>query len=105
MNSKLTVIKNGIIYKRKELIYFYKGVKIIHYKGGLYTILGQGTHSETGEDVIIYQNDADNRIWVRPLTMFHDLVEYKGDVVNRFDALDYVCKVDDLKEDLPRYYQ
>lgn len=105
MNSKLTVIKNGIVYKRKDITSFKLGMKMIHYKGGVYTVLHQGTHSETGEDVIIYRNDADNRIWVRPLTMFYDSVEYDGDVVNRFDALDYVCKVEDLKEDLPRYYQ
>jgi len=59
--------------------------KIKHYKGGIYTFLGIGTESETGDEVGIYRNDKDNRIWVRPIDMFYEEVKYKGDWVQRFE--------------------
>lgn len=61
-----------------------KGTKLKHYKGGRYTVIDQGTHSETLEDMIIYQNDVDKKIWIRPLQMFYEEVEYKGEYVSRF---------------------
>jgi len=94
------ITKREITYQIKEITGFYNGMKMMHYKGGLYTVLSQGTHSETGEDVVIYQNDADKRIWVRPLVMFYDYVDYKDKTVPRFVKLE-------IEEDvqLPRHYQ
>jgi len=45
-----------------------------HYKkGDRYTVLDFAKHSETQEDMIIYQAEYGNRaIWVRPLNMWND---------------------------------
>jgi hypothetical protein len=64
-----------------------KGTKLVHYKGGKYTVLDQGTHSETLEDMIIYQNDKDKKVWIRPLQMFYEEVEFKGEIVPRFKEI------------------
>jgi hypothetical protein len=63
------------------------GTKLQHYKGGKYTVLGEGTHSETLEDMVIYQNDKDKKVWIRPLQMFYEEVEYKGETVPRFKKI------------------
>jgi hypothetical protein len=64
-----------------------KGRKLRHYKGGRYTVIGQGAHSETLEDMIIYQNDKDKKVWIRPLQMFYETVEFKGETVMRFEVV------------------
>lgn len=84
----------------KEINNIHEGMKVIHYKGGIYTILHQGTHSETGEDMIIYQNDADKRIWIRPLQMFYETVEVKGEDEFRFMEVELYEEIE-----LPKHYQ
>lgn len=64
-----------------------RGVKLQHYKGGKYTVLNIGTHSETLEEVVIYQNDADRKVWVRAISMFYEDVEFKGEWVPRFKVI------------------
>ncbi|MBN2095191.1 MAG: DUF1653 domain-containing protein [Candidatus Aenigmarchaeota archaeon] len=62
-----------------------------HYKGNFYEVLGTGRHSETLEEVVIYQAEYDskefgnNAIWVRPKEMFLELVEVNGKKVPRFE--------------------
>ena len=46
-----------------------------HYKGGLYTVLGTATHSETGEDMVIYKSEETGKTWVRPLSIWLSLTE------------------------------
>lgn len=42
-----------------------------HYKGQNYQVLGVGRHSETLEEVVVYQSlYGDYGLWVRPLEMF-----------------------------------
>ena len=41
-----------------------------HYKGGLYTVLCVGRHSETEEWLVTYRCDAQGTYWVRPLDMW-----------------------------------
>lgn len=67
---------------------FEKGTKLKHYKGGLYTVIAVATESETGNEVIVYQNDADKRIWVRPIDMFYEDVYYKFESVARFIVIE-----------------
>lgn len=43
-----------------------------HFKGGLYRSIGIAKHSETLEDMVVYQSLKDNQIWVRPYNMFFD---------------------------------
>lgn len=56
-----------------------------HYKNPehLYKIIGVAKHSETLEDMVVYQAlyESDNfpmfQIWVRPLSMFEEIVNGK----------------------------
>lgn len=61
--------------------------KYQHYKGGLYRVLGIVKHSETLEDLVLYEALYKNSIstqWVRPLSMFEELIEIDGKKVKRF---------------------
>lgn len=56
-----------------------------HYKGGLYSLLGVARHSETGELLVVYRPQyGEAELWVRPLTMFTELVEQDGKRQPRF---------------------
>ncbi len=58
-----------------------------HYKGKKYRVLGVAKHSETLEDMVIYEALYENEIsklWVRPLKMFCEEVEVGGRRVPRF---------------------
>jgi hypothetical protein len=45
-----------------------------HYKGGFYTLISVGRHSETEEWLAIYRSEATSDIWVRPLAMWSEPV-------------------------------
>lgn len=49
-----------------------------HYKGNLYKIIALAKHSETVEDMIVYQSVLNNDIWVRPFHMWNEVVDEKG---------------------------
>lgn len=56
-----------------------------HYKGKFYRVMGVARHTETLEEVVVYQSlYGDFGIWVRPLRMFLEEVEWEGQVVPRF---------------------
>lgn len=56
-----------------------------HYKGLRYKILGVARHSETLEELIIYQAlYREGDIWVRPLNMFLENVTIDGKSQPRF---------------------
>jgi len=57
--------------------------KYQHYKGGMYTLLHIATHSETGEQLVVYQN-TEGKVWIRPHDMFFEDVVVDGDRVPRF---------------------
>ncbi len=65
-----------------------KGLKLgeyEHYKGNRYKVLGAARHSETLEELVVYQALYGERgIWVRPLGMFLEKVEVNGKIVSRF---------------------
>ncbi len=46
-----------------------------HYKGNLYKIIAIAKHSETMEDMIVYQSINTNEIWVRPKFMWNEYIE------------------------------
>ena len=46
-----------------------------HYKGNLYKIIALAKHSETNEDMIVYQNVEKGDIWVRPKSMWNETVK------------------------------
>ncbi len=56
-----------------------------HFKGNEYQILCLARHSETLEEVVVYQALYGERgIWVRPASMWNELVERDGKTVSRF---------------------
>lgn len=55
-----------------------------HYKGGLYTVLCVGRHSETEEWLVTYRAEADGTVWMRPLTMWAETLRHDGAIVPRF---------------------
>ena len=58
-----------------------------HYKGGEYQVLGVGIHSETLEELVVYQSVEVGQIWVRPLKMFLEKVQIDDEDVPRFRFL------------------
>lgn len=49
-----------------------------HYKGNMYKVIALAKHSETLEDMIVYQSVKTNEIWVRPKKMWSEIVDDKG---------------------------
>ena len=62
--------------------------KHIHYKGNEYEVIGVGTHSETLENFVVYNDLHGGKIWVRPIKMWNDIVEHEGNKVKRFTHID-----------------
>lgn len=57
-----------------------------HYKGNKYKVLYIAKHSETLEDMVIYQDVGNSdKIWARPATMWNDNIEINGKTVKRFE--------------------
>jgi hypothetical protein len=59
-----------------------------HYKGGIYEVLGMARHSETEEDMVLYRSKATGGCWVRPASMWNEVVEHEGKSVRRFEKID-----------------
>jgi len=56
-----------------------------HYKGHRYKILGIARHSETLEELVVYQAlYGEGGIWARPLSMFLENVTVNGQLRPRF---------------------
>jgi hypothetical protein len=71
MNKSKNLIKPGI-YK--------------HYKNKKYKVICEATHSETQEQVVVYQClYGDYSMWVRPKEMFTERVEVDGKRIPRFE--------------------
>ena len=60
-----------------------------HFKGMEYRVLALAKHSETGEPLVVYQQQyGDGGVWVRPLAMFLETVERDGKTVFRFTEIE-----------------
>ena len=58
-----------------------------HFKGNMYKVAGFATHSETMEDMVIYEPLYNNSgLWVRPKRMWNEVVDEKGTL--RFTLVD-----------------
>lgn len=58
-----------------------------HYKGMRYKVHGVVKHSETLEELVLYETLYENKhgkMWVRPKEMFLEYIELKGEQVPRF---------------------
>ena len=60
-----------------------------HYKGNLYQVFNVATHSETREQLVVYQClYGDYSMWVRPLTMFTETITTSDDrEIERFKLI------------------
>ena len=59
-----------------------------HFKGNIYRILHIAKHSETLEEMVVYQAMYGERgIWVRPLSMFEEEIERDGKTIRRFSPI------------------
>jgi len=60
-----------------------------HYKGGEYQVYDVATHSETEELLVVYRPlYGAGALWVRPLAMFVELIEFKGKTMPRFSLIE-----------------
>jgi len=65
--------------------------KYIHFKGGEYELLGIVSHSETLEEMVLYRAlYGAGGLWVRPASMWSEVVEHEGRQVRRFTPADEV---------------
>ena len=63
-----------------------------HYKGPQYKVIHVATHSETEEQLVIYQAlYGEFGIWARPLSMFNETIEKDGNTIPRFA---YIGEID-----------
>ena len=59
-----------------------------HFKGNIYKVLHIAKHSETLEDMVVYQAMyGEKGIWVRPQTMFEEVIERDGRTFRRFEPI------------------
>lgn len=62
--------------------------KYRHYKGPLYEVIDVARHSESEEELVVYRTlYGDFSLWVRPLEMFNETLEYEGKKVKRFEYI------------------
>jgi hypothetical protein len=60
-----------------------------HYKGLNYKVLGIARHSETLEELVVYQAlYGEGGTWVRPLGMFLEKILVEGNLKPRFKLID-----------------
>ena len=57
-----------------------------HYKGTIYKIIALARHSETNEEMIIYQSKSTGDIWARPKEMWNNVIDEKNTL--RFTLVD-----------------
>jgi hypothetical protein len=60
-----------------------------HYKGGEYQVYELATHSETEEIVVVYRPlYGAAKLWVRPVEMFGEVIEFEGKIQSRFALIE-----------------
>ena len=66
--------------------------KYQHYKGNFYRVIGIAKHSETLEDIVVYEplySNPKSKLWVRPKKMFLEKIKINGKTIPRFKFVDY----------------
>lgn len=53
--------------------------KYRHFKGNLYEVIGVANHSETMEEMVVYRAlYGEHGLWVRPASMWEEVVDRDG---------------------------
>ena len=68
-----------------------------HFKGSTYEVLGETTHTETNETLILYKSVGADKLYSRPIDMFLEEVTITGNLfpVPRFEKIMvFVIKTD-----------
>lgn len=63
----------------------------LHFKGGIYEVLANATHTETGEQFVVYRPDGGDKVWARPVSMWNETVLLNGKEVKRFKPYPKYC--------------
>ncbi|MDR0813870.1 MAG: DUF1653 domain-containing protein [Oscillospiraceae bacterium] len=59
-----------------------------HFKGNSYEVIGTAKHSETLEEMVVYRAlYGEYGLWVRPASMWEELVAFGGKTVRRFERV------------------
>ena len=59
--------------------------KYRHFKGNEYEVIGIAKHSETMEEMVVYRAlYGEFGLWVRPASMWEEIVELDGKTYQRF---------------------
>lgn len=60
-----------------------------HFKGNDYELLYVAKHSETLEDMVVYRAlYGEGGVWVRPASMWNEVVEHGGKRIKRFARIE-----------------
>ena len=60
-----------------------------NYKGNKYKVIAIGKHSETLEQLVVYQAlYGNNEIWCRPISMWNDDINVDGKIQKRFQIIE-----------------
>lgn len=63
----------------------------LHYKGHQVRVIGEGKHTESEEELVIYEHPdlrtGKVKLWARPKKMFMERIKLNGEIVPRFKYL------------------
>ncbi len=63
--------------------------KYRHFKGREYEVIGVARHSETLEETVVYRAlYGEYGLWVRPASMWNEVVIHNGKEVKRFELIE-----------------
>ena len=73
-----------------EVVYLEKGTYVHNKSGKKYELIDIALHSETEEQLVVYKPlyECKYSMFVRPYSMFVELVELNGEKVLRFEKID-----------------
>ena len=75
----------GILLQRSKTMQEIKIGKYRHFKGNEYQVLYLAKHSETQEEMVVYKAlYGDGGVWVRPSSMWNEIIERDGKTFQRF---------------------
>lgn len=73
----------------KETMRMIKPGKYRHFKGKEYEVIGIAKHSETLEEMVVYRAlYGAHGLWVRPASMWEEVIEREGKTFKRFERIE-----------------